>query len=130
MKQSPLSFALYVSALFIVLIGLSSLFTGIGLSAINIESSQFFFGHGDWLFHFALFHLSSWLVYTLDSGKRRFVWCLLIALGIGSELAQTYWVQGRDGSMSDATVNVLAVLSVFPLRFLLSSRRQHHQTSK
>ncbi|OEE68070.1 hypothetical protein A1OO_20285 [Enterovibrio norvegicus FF-33] len=130
MKQSSLSLALYISALCIAFIGVGSLFTGVGLSAINVESSHFFFGHGDWLFHFALFHLSSWLVFTLDSGKRRFVWCLLIALGIGSELAQTYWVQGRDGSMSDATVNVLAVLSVFPLRFLLSSRRQHHQTSK
>ncbi|WP_407330933.1 hypothetical protein [Enterovibrio sp. 27052020O] len=130
MKQTTLSLALYISALCIVFIGVGSLFTGIGLSAINIESSHFFFGHGDWLFHFALFHLSSWLVYSLDSGKRRFVWYLLFALGIGSELAQTYWIQGRDGSMSDAIVNVFAVLSVFPLRFLLSSLRQHHQTSK
>ncbi|WP_028024897.1 VanZ family protein [Enterovibrio calviensis] len=130
MKQSPLLFALYVSALCIVLIGLSSLFTGIGLSAINIESRHFFFGHGDWLFHFALFHLSGWLVFTLDSGKRRFAWCVLLVLGIASELAQTFWVQGREGSISDAVVNVLAVLSVYPLSLLLSSLRQHHQTSK
>ncbi|MGF1766006.1 hypothetical protein L4D06_01260 [Enterovibrio makurazakiensis] len=111
-------------------IGLGSLFTGIGLSAFNLKGSQFFFGHGDLLFHFALFHLSGWLVYSLDLGKRRFVWCLLIALGVGSELAQTYWIEGRDGSMSDAVVNVLSVLCVYPLSLLFSSLRQHHQTSK
>ncbi|PMN71101.1 hypothetical protein [Enterovibrio norvegicus] len=131
MKQSRLTFGLYLSALCIAFIGVSSLFTGVGLSAINLEGSHFFFGHGDWLFHFALFHLSGWLVYALDStGKRRFAWCTLIALGLGSELAQTYWVHGREGNISDAVVNVFAVLFIFPLSLLLSSFRQRHQTSK
>ncbi|MEI8611148.1 hypothetical protein P4S70_20540 [Enterovibrio sp. Hal110] len=131
MKQSPLSIALQVFALCIVFIGVGSLFTGVGLSAINLEGSDFFFGHGDWLFHFALFHLSGWLVYALDSaGKQRFAWCMLIALGLGSELAQTHWVQGREGSISDAVVNVVAVLSVYPVSFLLFSIRRRHQTSK
>ena len=127
LKQSRLSLALYISTLFVAFIGVGSLFTGVGLSAINIESSHFFFGHGDWLFHFALFHLSGWLVYALDSaGKRRFAWCMLIALGLGSEFAQTYWVQGREGSISDAVVNVVAVLSVYPLSLLISALRQRH----
>ncbi|MBE1275029.1 hypothetical protein [Enterovibrio baiacu] len=130
MKQSRLSLALYISALFIAFLGVSSLFTGIGLSAINLEGSHFFFGHGDWLFHFALFHLSGWLVYSFGAGKRCLAWLTLLALGIFSEFAQTYWVQGREGSVSDAIVNVVAVLSVYPLSLLLSSLRQRHQTSK
>ncbi|MGF1708389.1 hypothetical protein [Enterovibrio baiacu] len=129
LKQSRLSLVFYISALSIAFIGVGSLFTGIGLSAINLEGSHFFFGHGDWLFHFALFHLSGWLVYSLGAGKRWFAWLTLLALGICSELAQTYWVQGREGSVSDAVVNVVAVLSVYPLSLLLSFLRQR-QTSK
>lgn len=81
MKQSPLSIALHVFALLIVIVSVGSLFTGIGPSVFNIEGRHFFFGYGDLLFHFALFHFCGWLAYIFKPTPRIVAWSLLVFLG-------------------------------------------------
>ncbi|MDD1782441.1 hypothetical protein LRP49_14815 [Enterovibrio sp. ZSDZ35] len=103
---------LHVMSALLVLVAFISLFSPLGLSELNVDRKAFFFGHGDLLLHFALFHFAAWLVVPLGRKVQPYVYIGLLALGVFSEWAQDAFIANRDGSVNDAMANVVAVLLV------------------
>lgn len=112
---------LHIFTSLILLLAILSLFTRFGLNVFSLNGTSFFFGYGDLLFHFALFHIAAWWVCIFPRNIMILGWISLVFLGAFSEVAQATWVPGRDGTVLDATINissVLFVVLVFSLRKL------------
>ncbi|RXJ74698.1 hypothetical protein CS022_00125 [Veronia nyctiphanis] len=95
----------------VLTLGVLSLFSNVGLGSLGINGTTFFYGHGDWFFHFALFFIATcWLGLFIPKDYAHVLWCILFVCGIASELVQHFYLVHRDGRWGDAVINTVAIL--------------------